>query len=146
MSNLKQGLKGYLKVSNISTQVCVVSLLKFEGKLMMVIASKGHFFTQIPQPMQSSSEIEAIFTNGVTSIHNFPIRTTGHDFLHSCRHLLGLHLSLLTIAILVWVSVSSAAFLFNFGGILKQKSCGNCQFWLLPLQYTCFVQGNRFYS
>ena len=95
---------------------------------MMVIASKGHFFTQIPQPIHNSSEMEAIFTIGVTSIHSFPIRTTGQDFLHSCRHLLGLHLSLLTIAILVWVSVSSAAFLFNFGGILKQKSCGNCQF------------------
>ena len=97
---------------------------------MMVIASKGHFFTQIPQPIQSSSEIEAIFTNGVTSIHNFPIRTTGHDFLHSCRHLLGLHLSLLTIAILVWVSVSSLSFLFNFLDILKQKSCDNCQFFV----------------
>ena len=113
---------------SFETYLCVVSLLKFEGKLMMVIASKGHFFTQIPQPIHNSSEMEAIFTIGVTSIHSFPIRTTGQDFLHSCRHLLGLHLSLLTIAILVWVSVSSAAFLFNFGGILKQKSCGNCQF------------------
>ena len=30
-----------------------------------------------------------------------PILTTGQDFLHSWRHFFGLHLSLLTIAILV---------------------------------------------
>ena len=32
-------------------------------------------------------------------IQNLPIFTTGHDFLHSCRHLEGLHFSALTIAI-----------------------------------------------
>ena len=47
----------------------------------------------------------------IISIHKFtvgyrylPILTTGHDFLHSCLHFLGLHLSLLTIAILVNLS------------------------------------------
>lgn len=60
--------------------------------------------TQIPQPMQSSSLIYAILSVGVTSMHSFPILTTGHDFLHSCRHLLGLHLSALTMAILVSLS------------------------------------------
>lgn len=30
---------------------------------------------------------------GDTSIHSLPILTTGHDFLHSCLHFFGLHLS-----------------------------------------------------
>lgn len=107
----------------------VVSFCKLLGKLIIFIASNGHFykiyintnfnncfkltFTQIPQPIQSSSDIEAILLFGVTSIHNFPIRTTGHDFLHSWRHRFGLHLSELTIAILVSLSDSSSAFLFD---------------------------------
>ena len=41
-----------------------------------------------------------------------PMRTTGHDRLHSCRHFLGLHLSVLTMAILVILSVSSSSFRF----------------------------------
>ncbi|EDO49771.1 predicted protein, partial [Nematostella vectensis] len=58
----------------------------------------------IPQPMQRGSEIAASFVSGVTSIHNFPEKNTTtkrHDFLHSWRHLLGLHLSVLTMAIRV---------------------------------------------
>lgn len=35
---------------------------------------------------------------------HLPIRTTGQDFLHSWRHLLGLHLSELTMAIRVSLS------------------------------------------
>ena len=78
----------------------VVSFSKFLGKLMIMMASKGHFciciivkdtpglvnsalecnvdkclsltFTQIPQPIQSSSDIQAIFEVGVTSTHCFP--------------------------------------------------------------------------
>ena len=46
-------------------------------------------------------------------MQSFPIRTTGQDFLHSCRHLLGLHLSELTIAIRVNLSVSSNAFFLD---------------------------------
>lgn len=60
--------------------------------------------------MHNSSDIAAILLFGVTSIQSFPIRTTGQDFLHSCLHLLGLHLSALTIAIRVSLSVSSVAF------------------------------------
>ena len=33
---------------------------RFDGRLMIVMASKGHFLTQIPQPIQSSSDIVAI--------------------------------------------------------------------------------------
>jgi len=44
---------------------------------MIVIASNGHFLTQIPQPIHSSSEICEIFDSGVTSIHNFPVLLTG---------------------------------------------------------------------
>ena len=42
-----------------------------------------HFFTQIPQPIHSSSEMNAFLSDGLTSIHNLPILTTGHDLLHS---------------------------------------------------------------
>ena len=35
---------------------CVVFLARSLGRLIMLIASKGHFFTQMPQPMQSGSE------------------------------------------------------------------------------------------
>lgn len=76
----------------------------------MEIASKGHFFTQIPQPekgadlvsvtsyiflteallatlrhspIQRGSEMNASLLFGPTSIQSFPSLTTGHDFLHS---------------------------------------------------------------
>ena len=53
---------------------CVVSFSRFLGRLMIMMASKGHFFTQIPQPMQSSSEIQAILLVGVASTHSLPAR------------------------------------------------------------------------
>ncbi|KAE8168777.1 hypothetical protein B0I72DRAFT_88194, partial [Yarrowia lipolytica] len=80
-------------------------------------APKGHFLGQIPHPIHSVSEMKAILESGVTSIHSLPVRTTGHDFLHSCRHFLGLHLSTLTIAIRVFLSPSLTSFLF-LGGIM----------------------------
>ncbi len=43
-------------------------------------------------PIHSSSLIQASFDVGDTSTHILPIFTTGHDFLHSCRHFFGLHL------------------------------------------------------
>ena len=64
------------------------------------MASKGHlrdqshphaaneaayFLTQIPQPIHSSSEMNAFLSAGLTSIHSFPIFTTGHERLHSWR-------------------------------------------------------------
>ena len=30
--------------------------------------------------------MKAILESGVTSMHSLPVRTTGHDFLHSCLH------------------------------------------------------------
>ena len=51
--------------------------------------------------MHSSSDIVETLWTGVTSMHSLPIRTTGQAFLHSWRHFFGLHLSELTIAILV---------------------------------------------
>lgn len=69
--------------------------------------------------MQSSSDNEAIFDSGDTSIQSFPIRTTGHDRLHSCRHRFGLHLSEFTIAIRVCLSVSSRS---RFRDILIEKN------------------------
>ncbi|KAI8616844.1 hypothetical protein BC830DRAFT_1038649, partial [Chytriomyces sp. MP71] len=64
----------------------------------MWIASKGHFLTQIPHPMQSSSERKAILEVGSTSMQSFPGLTSRNPFLHSCLHFLGLHLSGLTMA------------------------------------------------
>ncbi|OCK88424.1 uncharacterized protein K441DRAFT_588706 [Cenococcum geophilum 1.58] len=52
----------------------------------MLMASNGHFFGQIPHPIQSRSEMNAILDSGVTSMQSFPVRTTGQDFLHSCLH------------------------------------------------------------
>lgn len=57
----------------------------------MVIAPNGHFLGQIPHPIQRRSEMKAIFESGVTSMQSLPVLTTGQDFLHSCRHFLGLH-------------------------------------------------------
>ena len=56
---------------------------RFVGRLMILMAAKGHFFTQIPHPIQSRSEMKAIFDSGVTSMQSLPVRTTGQDFLHS---------------------------------------------------------------
>lgn len=56
--------------------------------------------------------MKAILDVGVTSIHNFPVLTTGQPLRHSCLHFLGLHLSVDTMAILVFFDdVSEAAFL-----------------------------------
>ncbi|EGV60290.1 hypothetical protein CANTEDRAFT_110083 [Yamadazyma tenuis ATCC 10573] len=71
----------------------------------MLMASKGHFFTQIPHPIHKFSEMKAILEVGVTSIHNFPVFTTGHPFRHSCLHFFGLHLSEEIIAISVFLSL-----------------------------------------
>ena len=40
---------------------------------------KTHFLEQIPQPMQRSSEMKATLSVDRTSIHSFPILTTGQD-------------------------------------------------------------------
>lgn len=64
-------------------------------------------FTQMPQPMHNSSESDAFLDPGTTSIQSFPIRTTGQDFLHSWRQRFGLHLSSLTMAMRISLSVSS---------------------------------------
>ncbi|KIM46883.1 hypothetical protein M413DRAFT_43514, partial [Hebeloma cylindrosporum] len=62
-----------------------------------------HFFTQIPQPMHRNSEMKAILSLDLTSIHNHP------TFLHSCAHRLGLHRFESTIAIRVILSDISQA-------------------------------------
>lgn len=72
---------------------------------MMVMALKGHFFTQMPQPIHMLSLMKEILESGVTSIQNLPDLTTGQDRLHSCLHRRGLHLSALTMAIRVALSL-----------------------------------------
>ena len=74
-------------------------------------------------PIHSGSEMKANLLVGPTSIQSFPSLTTGQDFLHSCRHFLGLHFSALTIAIRVKASPSAPSFFptFFLGGIAKQS-------------------------
>ncbi|KAI9193681.1 uncharacterized protein BJ171DRAFT_429304 [Polychytrium aggregatum] len=77
----------------------------------MLMASKGHFLTQIPQPMQSSSEMKATLEDAVGRRGHIPMRTTGHPRLHSCRHRLGRHLSVETMAIRVsWSDMMAVRF------------------------------------
>ncbi|RIB17175.1 hypothetical protein C2G38_1969161 [Gigaspora rosea] len=72
---------------------------------MIIIAPNGHFLMHMPQPIHNSSDMKAILLSGIIALKYLPILTTGHDFLHSCLHFLGLHLSELTIAILVNLSL-----------------------------------------
>jgi len=55
-----------------------VLLSKLVGKFIMWIASNGHFFGQIPQPIHNSSEINAILSWGVTSIQSLPFQLKFH--------------------------------------------------------------------
>lgn len=71
--------------------------------------------------MQSGSEMKASLLFGPTSIQSFPSLTTGHDFLHSWLHFLGLHLEAFTIAIRVKCSSPPLLVVvppFFFGGIV----------------------------
>jgi len=71
------------KVDNVDRYREVLNLRTIKGTKDMVAPPKGHFFGQIPHPMHSRSEMKAILDSGETSIQSFPVRTTGHDFLHS---------------------------------------------------------------
>jgi hypothetical protein len=59
---------------------------RFVGRFIMLIAPNGHFLGQIPHPIHKLSDINAILDSGLTSMQRRPLRTTGQDFLHSCRH------------------------------------------------------------
>lgn len=72
-------------------------------------ANNEHTLTQIPHPMQSSSEMKAILSVGETSMQSLPMRTTGQVRLHSWRHFFGRQRSSLTIAMRVSDDFSSAA-------------------------------------
>ena len=130
--------------------LCVVSFSRLLGRLMMVIASNGHFWgsgtrQSITQGCMVCSAATYFYTYPTPNTQSLwdsgnlicwcnlntqfpcvriknpgkwyrsiwststslPILTTGHDFLHSCRHFLGLHLSLFTMAIRVSFSCSA---------------------------------------
>ena len=101
--------------------LCVVSFSKFFGKLIIWIASNGHFFTQIPHPMHNNSSMFAILLFSVTSMQCFPIFTTGHCFLHSCLHFFGRHRSASTMAMRSNRSLSSSLSCFFFGGMFDSS-------------------------
>ena len=77
---------------------------------MILIASKGQRFTHMPQPMHKISEMKHIVEVFVTSMHNLSALFTGHVFLHSRPHFLGLHLSGFIIAIRNFSSTDSFSF------------------------------------
>ncbi|KAJ6484954.1 hypothetical protein DFH09DRAFT_949257, partial [Mycena vulgaris] len=72
------------------------------------------FLTQIPQPMHRNSEMKAILSVDLTSMHNFPggrpitMGVFGRTFLHSCAHRFGLHRFASTMAIRVILSAMAA--------------------------------------
>ncbi|KZV80069.1 hypothetical protein EXIGLDRAFT_561551, partial [Exidia glandulosa HHB12029] len=67
---------------------------------------RSYFFTQMPQPMQRISDMNAILSVDLTSIHNLPEMRCerGHSRRNWSPHRLGLHLLESTIAILVILS------------------------------------------
>ncbi len=71
---------------------------RFDNEIRFDLTALDSTLTQMPHPMHSSSDMDAILSLGVTSMQSLPIRTTGHDLRHSCLHRFGLHLSELTIA------------------------------------------------
>ncbi|EJC97682.1 uncharacterized protein FOMMEDRAFT_98234, partial [Fomitiporia mediterranea MF3/22] len=71
-----------------------------------------HFLTQIPHPIHRNSEMNAILSEGLTSMHSFPKyspQEMKHTFLHSCAHRFGLHLLESTMAIRVILSAMMVA-------------------------------------
>ena len=65
----------------------------------MLMALKGHFLTQMPQPLQSVSAMTALFPS--TLIASTRLLTMGQKFTQSELHFLTLHLSSLSTAIRV---------------------------------------------
>lgn len=60
---------------------------------MILIASKGHFFTQRLQPIHNASLMMLHLSVFSTFIQIFPYAFIGHIFLHSRLHFEGLHFS-----------------------------------------------------
>lgn len=116
------GIGSRWSLKELGPNRCVVSLRKSFGRFIIEIASNGHFLTQMPQPMQRVSEMNAIFDVGSTSMHIFPVRFTGQFFLHSWRHFFGLQRSELTIAILKRDSSTGPSLFASFlGAILAEE-------------------------
>jgi len=69
----------------------------------MLIALKGHFLTQIPQPLHSVSTITALFPS--TRIASTRLRTIGQKLTQSELHFLTLHFSSFNTAIRVIIGV-----------------------------------------
>ena len=84
--------------------LCVISFVISLGRLIILIALKGHLLTHRPHPIQRISEISTLIEVGSTWIQSFPDLLIGQAFLHSSLQFFGLHLSLLIIAILSLLS------------------------------------------
>lgn len=95
-----RGVGSLWSLNELTPYLWVTSFCSSFGRLMILMASKGHLFTHKPQPIHSVSEIKQMTEVGSTSMQTLPALLTGQLFLHSCLHFLGLHLSGLIIAIL----------------------------------------------
>jgi hypothetical protein len=69
------------------------------------MALKGHFFTQIPQPLHNASEMTALFPS--TRMASTLLLTIGQKFTHRWLHFLTLHRSWSRTAIRVMAKIES---------------------------------------
>ena len=67
----------------------VISPSNSSGRFVMIKASKGHLFTQIPQPIQRGSETNGLPLESSRTIHSIPLRTGGQKAQHSALHFFG---------------------------------------------------------
>ncbi|KAJ7696448.1 hypothetical protein B0H17DRAFT_929398 [Mycena rosella] len=85
------------------------------------------FLTQIPQPMHRNSEMKAILSVDLTSMHKTYRLSSAHvfrrTFLHSCAHRFGLHLFASTMAIRVILSAMAVE--TRKGELCCQRGTGN---------------------
>src|SRR5512136_2995668 len=70
---------------------------------MILIASKGHLWTHIPQPTQSCSEMIGFARLSSITIASEPVLTGGQYLIHSRLHFFGWQRSLNSIAIRIWI-------------------------------------------
>src|SRR5919198_5150168 len=93
------------------------------AKLTITIASKGHFFTQIPQPVHRSSEITAFPSSCRWTIHSPPVLFTGQYIIHSNPHFLGWHNSWSKTATLCVNSVECTNAVCSFFALMRYIAC-----------------------
>lgn len=93
-----RGTGNLCKTNQLKPNLCETYSGKSIGKLIILIALKGHFLTQRLQPMHSISLIKAKGSSFSTLMQILPWALMGQIFLHSRLHFFGLHFSSFKIA------------------------------------------------